>query len=126
MLESSVKHLAVTSCLAVLGFAVSACYDGGSNLPSLNKPAGIEGRWVDANGITSSFRNGIFETRSADTNEKLAEGNYSLRAGSIIEIEMRSLVRGTVSRVNCSLANTSSVLCTSESGERFILNRISS
>jgi len=123
-----VKRLAVAVCLVALGSGVSACYSGwpGRSFNPLmpGQSAGIEGRWVDASGITSSFRNGIFETRSADTYEKLAEGNYALRGDNSIEIEMRSLVRGTVSRVNCSFANTSSLFCSSENGQKFALTRI--
>jgi len=122
-----VKRLAAAGSLAVTGIAVSACFNGlpdqAFNPMAPGQAAGIEGLWVDANGIHSSFHNGIFETRSADTNEKLAEGNYALRADNLVDIEMRSLVRGTVSRVTCSLATPASLMCTSDSGSQFTLTR---
>lgn len=122
-----VKSLAAAGCLIALGLGMSACYSGlpgrSFNPSSSNRSNAIEGQWVDANGITSSFHNGIFETRSADTNEKLAEGNYALRANNMIEMEMRSLVRGTVSHVNCSFARGSSLFCTTENGAQFALTR---
>lgn len=127
-----VKCLTAASCLAALGVGISGCFSGlpdpSLNNPSLNPLASnqagtLDGRWTDANGITSSFNNGIFETRSADTNEKLAEGNYVLRANNMIEMEMRSLVRGTVSHLNCSLTDASHLLCTAENGAQFTLTK---
>lgn len=121
------KRLAPTFCLAVMAFSLSACnlsQNYGQRPSVQNIPTGIDGQWEDKNGIVSSFRNGIFETRSSDTKEKLSEGNYKFRNPQLVEIEMRSIVRGTVSRVNCAISNNSmQLLCTSSTGSQFYLNR---
>lgn len=114
--------------LAVLGFSVAACqtqvpnFGGGGVAPQVN-PAGIDGNWVDANGIISSFNGGVFITRTTDTNEKLAEGSYRYQSPRLVEIEMRSLVRGTVSKVNCALVSHHQLNCTSSAGAQFSLQR---
>lgn len=121
------KRIAPTLCLTAMAFALSACnlsQNYGQRPSVQNIPTGIDGQWVDKNGIVSSFRNGIFETRSSDTKEKLSEGNYRFRNPQLVEIEMRSIVRGTVSRVNCAVSNSSmELLCTSSNGSQFSLNR---
>ncbi|AHB02854.1 outer membrane lipoprotein [Brucella ceti TE28753-12] len=78
---------------------------------------------VDPNGIASSFNGGIFETRTTDTNEKLAEGNYLYLSPQLVEINMRSIVRGTTSKVNCALVSPTQLNCTSSAGSRFSLTR---
>ncbi|MBB6261512.1 hypothetical protein FHS77_002068 [Paenochrobactrum gallinarii] len=122
------KRFRTMATLAALGFAVAACqtqapiYDGGRIAPQVNA-AGIDGNWVDANGITSSFNGGVFITRTTDTNEKLAEGSYRYQSPRLVEIEMRSLVRGTVSKVNCALVSQGQLNCTSSAGAQFSLQR---
>ncbi|UXM94164.1 hypothetical protein N5853_08550 [Bartonella sp. HY329] len=114
---------------AVIGLALSGCIapevTGPINpivQPQVNR--GIEGQWIDSEGVAfSTFHNGIFETRSVDTQEKLSEGNYAMTSPELVSLEMRSLVRGTVSRVNCSLSGNSRLLCTTESGSHFTLAR---
>lgn len=112
--------------LAALGLSVAACqtsvpnFNGG--VPQINT-AGIDGNWVDANGITSSFNGGVFITRTTDTNEKLAEGSYRYQSPRLVEIEMRSLVRGTVSKVNCAMVSQNQLNCTSSAGAQFSLQR---
>lgn len=114
---------------AAAAFGLAACsdnlfnsgFDPFGNKTSQNAPA-LEGRWVDANGIPSTFRGGVFETRSPDTNEKLSEGNYVFGANNIVTLEMRSLVRGTVSHVNCSLSGAK-LYCTTENNTKFVLSR---
>lgn len=125
-LEFIKKGFVIISYLAVLSLGISACYHGYPDqlFSSLHpEQYDIEGQWVDANGITSFFYNGIFETRSADTDEKLAEGNYALHMNRTIDIEIRSLVRGTISHVNCSHVNRSSLVCSSDSGAQFTLTK---
>ena len=121
------KRIAPTLCLTAMAFTLAACnlsQNYGQRPSVQNIPTGIDGQWVDKNGIVSSFRNGIFETRSSDTREKLSEGNYRFSNPQLVEIEMRSIVRGTVSRVNCAISNNSmQLLCTSSSGSQFSLNR---
>ena len=71
----------------------------------------------------SNFNNGAFETRANDTKEKLAEGNYRFASANLIEINLRSLARGTQSKVNCALVNAAQLNCTSSSGQQFSLTR---
>ncbi|MFK4825546.1 outer membrane lipoprotein Omp10 [Paenochrobactrum sp. BZR 588] len=114
--------------LAALGLSLAACetsgpnFGGGGIAPQVT-PAGIDGNWVDANGITSSFNSGVFITRTTDTNEKLAEGSYRYQSPRLVEIEMRSLVRGTVSKVNCAMVSQNQLNCTSSAGAQFSLQR---
>jgi len=87
------------------------------------QPQGIEGQWVDSNGIISSFYNGRFETRTTDSNSLLAQGAYTQVNPSLVEIELTSLVRNTTSRVNCALASVNQLNCTTSTGEQFTLQR---
>jgi len=73
--------------------------------------------------LASKAAGGIFETRATDTNEKLAEGNYRYQSPQLVEIDMRSIVRGTSSKVNCALVSPTQLNCTSSSGSRFSLTR---
>jgi len=137
-LAYSAHRLSGAFCLAALALFFAGCSEsymnngfspfGGQNnaapaqMQTPAQTAALEGRWVDPNGIASTFHNGVFETRSPDTNEKLSEGNYVFNANNILAIEVRSLVRGTVSHVNCQL-NGNQLFCTSENNTRFILTR---
>lgn len=96
---------------------------GGGSIPATSANTSIDGNWVDANGIVSSFNGGAFETRATDTNERLAEGSYRYLSQRLVEIDMRSIVRGTVSKVNCALVTQSQLNCTSSTGAQFSLTR---
>ncbi len=101
---------------------LSSC--GFSQYHGQNIPTGIDGKWVDENGIISSFREGIFETRAADTEEKLSEGTYNYVSAQHIEIEIRSILRGTISKVSCMISrDATQLLCTSYTGSQFALKR---
>jgi predicted small secreted protein len=121
------KSFRIVAPLAVMSLVLAACETTGpvgGNVPTVSRaPSGIEGSWVDPNGIVSSFNGGIFETRTTDTNERLAEGNYRYQSPQLVEIDMRSLVRGTSSKVNCALVSQNQLNCTSSAGSRFSLNR---
>ncbi|MBZ9655841.1 hypothetical protein K9U38_13895 [Phyllobacterium sp. 2063] len=97
--------------------------DGGS--AQVSKPSdSVQGQWFDTSGVAfSNFNNGVFETRANDTKEKLAEGNYRFASANLIEIDLRSLARGTQSKVNCALVSTGQLNCTSSSGQQFSLTR---
>ncbi len=87
-------------------------------------PTAVQGQWFDTSGVAfSNFNNGAFETRANDTKEKLAEGNYRFASASLIEIDLRSLARGTQSKVNCALVSAGQLNCTSSSGQQFSLTR---
>ncbi|OCW08495.1 hypothetical protein ABT41_14890 [Brucella melitensis] len=117
------KRFRIVAPLALMSLALAACETtgpGSGNAPIIaHTPAGIEGSWVDPNGIASSFNGGIFETRTTDTNEKLAEGNYLYLSPQLVEINMRSIVRGTTSKVNCALVSPTQLNGPSSAGSRF-------
>ncbi|VEJ44774.1 hypothetical protein [Bartonella vinsonii] len=116
------KHTYRILCLTITALVLGAC--GLSQYYSPNTPTGIDGKWVDENGIISSFRDGVFETRAADTEEKLSEGTYNYVSAQHIEIEIRSILRGTISRVNCMISRDAThLLCTSHIGTQFSLTR---
>ena len=87
------------------------------------QPRGVEGSWVDPNGIVSTFQAGTFNTRASDSNALLASGTYVSLSPTLVEINMTSLVRKTQSRVNCSLASPSQLNCTQDTGAQFSLAR---
>jgi hypothetical protein len=87
------------------------------------QPQGVEGSWVDPNGIVSSFQGGTFNTRASDSNALLASGTYTTLSPTLVEINMTSLVRKTQSRVNCALVTPGQLNCTQDSGAQFSLTR---
>ena len=89
----------------------------------LSQPQGVEGAWVDPNGIVSTFAGGTFTTRSTDTNTLLASGTYTSLSPTLVEINMTSLVRNTQSKVNCALVSQSQLNCTTDSNAQFSLAR---
>lgn len=110
--------------VAALGLAVSGCTQVSYGpRPVATAPQGIEGQWMDPNGIVSSFNGGRFETRTTDTNTLMAQGNYRYLSPRYVEIDLTSLVRNTTSKVNCALATQSQLNCTSSSGAQFTLVR---
>ena len=110
--------------VGALAGLLAACQTASYNpQPMAPQTQGIDGQWVDPNGIISSFNNGRFETRTTDTNSLLAEGSYRFVSDQIIEIELTSLLRQTTSRVNCALATPSQLNCTSSTGAQFTLVR---
>ncbi|WP_336294451.1 hypothetical protein [Bartonella sp. CB169] len=116
------KHICRILCITIIAFLLEAC--GFSQHYGQNMPAGINGKWVDESGIISSFHNGVFETHAADTNEKLSEGTYNYVSAQHVEIEMRSFLRGTVSRVSCMISDDAKkLLCISHTGSQFSLKR---
>lgn len=92
-------------------------------MPQASQPAGVEGAWVDPNGIISTFAGGTFSTRTTDTNQLLASGSYVNVSPTLVEINMTSLVRNTQSKVNCALVTSSQLNCTTDSGAQFSLAR---
>jgi uncharacterized lipoprotein YddW (UPF0748 family) len=88
-----------------------------------SQPQGVEGAWVDPNGIVSTFQGGTFNTRASDSNALLASGTYVSLSPTLVEINMTSLVRKTQSRVNCSLVTISQLNCTQDTGAQFSLAR---
>ena len=107
--------------LAMLG--LTACQTQQSYTP-VAQASSFEGQWVDQNGILSTFNNGKFQTKTTDgTNTLLAIGNYKQVTPTLAEIELKSLVRRTVTQVNCALATQNRMNCTTSSGAQFALLR---
>jgi len=120
------KPIAALSLLAAAA-ALASCQTEPAprSLPVAQQPMqqGVEGAWVDPNGIVSTFSSGTFTTRTTDTNQLLASGTYIKTSPTLVEINMTSLVRNTQSRVNCALATPSQLNCTQDSGAQFSLTR---
>ncbi|MEK1854459.1 MAG: hypothetical protein AAAC48_21985 [Phyllobacterium sp.] len=113
---------------AALAFSLAGCMSGsmqGGGPAQVSRPSdAVQGQWFDTSGVAfSNFNNGVFETRANDTKEKLAEGNYRFASANLIEIDLRSLARGTQSKVNCALVSAGQLNCTSSSGQQFSLTR---
>lgn len=113
------------TAIAIIALTLASCqtetysYRPYGQVPS----SGIEGLWVDPNGIISSFQGGRFETRTTDSNSLLAEGSYRYVSNQMVEIDLTSLLRNTTSRVNCALVTLSQLNCTSSTGAQFTLVR---
>jgi len=121
------KIFLTAAILALFGIGLTACaLETRPQRPVhiIHPPAlTVEGNWVDSNGIHSSFQNGYFETRATDTQEKLSEGNYVMRSPERVDIEIHSLVRGTVSRASCAFDGPAHLLCRTPEGANFSLYR---
>jgi hypothetical protein len=94
-----------------------------SQVAVVQQQQGVDGAWVDPNGIVSTFQGGTFNTRASDSNALLASGTYTSLSPTLVEINMTSLVRKTQSRVNCALVTQSQLNCTQDSGAQFSLAR---
>ena len=116
-----------TSVAMVLAaIAVSSCVSNSPaprSMPSMTQRPAVDGRWIDRNGIVSTFQNGSFSTRSTDSNTLLASGTYVSISPTLYEINMTSLVRNTQSRVNCALISPGQLNCTTDSNSQFTLTR---
>ena len=105
---------------------LSACqsYDRAPrSAPVAQAPQGVEGSWIDANGLVSTFSAGQFATKTTDTNTTMATGTYVTQPGGLVEISLYSNVSKTASKANCSLVTPRQLNCTSGSGAQFTLNR---
>ncbi|WP_313196466.1 outer membrane lipoprotein Omp10 [Shinella zoogloeoides] len=120
------KPIAALSLLAA-AVALASCQTEPAprSLPVAQQPMqqGVEGAWVDPNGIVSTFSSGTFTTRTTDTNQLLASGTYIKTSPTLVEINMTSLVRNTQSKVNCALVNQHQLNCTTAEGAQFSLAR---
>jgi hypothetical protein len=119
-----VRILFSAGSLAALAFVLSGCMTGGpGRAPLAAAPTGVEGDWLDPNGIRLNFNAGVFESRTTDTNQKLSDGSYRYQNPQLVEIQARSLVRGTTSTVNCGLVSQNQMNCTGSGGQQFVLTR---
>jgi hypothetical protein len=119
------KPITALSLLAA-AVALTACQSDRAprELPPIRQQqTGVDGAWVDPNGIVSTFAGGTFTTRTTDTNQLLASGTYIKTSPTLVEINMTSLVRNTQSKVNCALVSQSQLNCTTAEGAQFSLAR---
>jgi len=117
MKKFAIPALVVTAALA------SCTTERERPLPVAPAPTTIEGTWSDPNGLISTFQAGNFSTRTTDTNQLLATGNYINSSGNLYEISLTSLVQNKQSKVNCALVNPNQLNCTADSGAQFTLAR---
>jgi hypothetical protein len=127
-LKETVMKVKSITTLLITGLALSSCMMGGPPPRQVSyspapQPMGVDGSWVDPNGIVSTFQAGTFSTRSTDSNALLASGTYINQSPTLVEINMTSLVRKTQSRVNCALVTPDQLNCTTDSGANFSLRR---
>lgn len=120
------RTVQIVTALATFG-VLAGCVMGPAEQrgPSVAaRPAGIEGQWVDERGVgVSTLSGGAFTTVALDTGSRLSEGTYRFIDNRTVTIEVRSLIRNTVSNVNCALATPNQLNCTSSDGNRFVLTR---
>jgi hypothetical protein len=83
----------------------------------------VDGDWLDENGVVSSFRAGSFESRTTDTNQVLARGNYQRTSDRSVQINSQSILRGTNIVANCALATPAQMNCTTDQNLQFSLYR---
>lgn len=108
--------------------AATGCQSFGGGTPIAAAPPAIEGDWIGAEGLISSFRGGVFQTRATDTGEVLASGNYVDQPDGVVRINVESKVRASQT-VNClksapdAAGLFSQMNCTSSTGSQFTLTR---
>jgi hypothetical protein len=124
------KKLSIATLMFMAGFALTGCVVSGpeSTLPAVVEPQqlGPQGNWIGTDGVAiSTFGNGLFTSYAADTGARLAEGSYSVSNGNLVQLTLRSLVRGTTSQVNCLQVQQQQLNCTAASGSQFSLVRTS-
>jgi hypothetical protein len=122
------KKLLIAPAILWAALALTGCVASGtdSSLPSITEPQqlGPQGNWIGTDGVAiSTFGNGLFTSYAADTGARLAEGNYSVSNGNLVQLTLRSLVRGTTSQVNCLQVQQQQLNCTAASGSQFSLVR---
>lgn len=105
-------------CTTIFIASLSGCYIAQYSLD----PNGdnVSGTWQDNAGMISDFHDGKFKTYTPDTNETLSEGTYQIDAidPALLTIELKSLVKGTVSQLTCNLShNRQKLYCVSPPDE---------
>lgn len=123
------KRLSLGLGSAALILTLAGCMSGppsdGGPIQTVRPTDAVQGQWFDTSGTSfSNFNGGVFETHASDTREKVAEGNYRFVSSNIVEIDLRSLARGTRSKVNCAIVGNGGQLnCTSDTNRQFSLTR---
>jgi hypothetical protein len=117
--------LPVLGTLAAAALLSACVADGPSGpAPIASAPVGFDGEWLSTDGVAiSRFNGGRFDTVATDTGNTLADGNYRLVNDRTAEITVFSRLRQTTSNVNCALATTNQLNCTTSTGQNFVLTR---
>ena len=119
------KPIAILTVLSAVALASCQGTREVRELPQSRQmaPVGVQGAWVDPNGVVSTFAGGTFSTRTTDTNQEIASGTYTNLSPQLVEINMYSVLRKTQSKVNCAMVTSSQLNCTTDSGAQFSLSR---
>lgn len=104
--------------------AASGCQSVGFGPGEPRRPSGVEGQWTDTGGVgIATFSNGQFTNVATDTGNRLAEGRYSMRDSTTVDLNFRSLIRQQDVAATCLLVAPTQMNCTSSSGAQFSLVR---
>lgn len=118
------RNIFKIASLFVMAAILTACQTQYGQYQSSVPTTNFDGQWYDQNGILSTLYNGELQTKTTDgTNTLLAVGTYVPKSPTLMEIELRSLVSQSESRVNCVLASNTQMNCTASTGSQFILYR---
>ena len=73
------KPIAILTVLSAVALASCQGTREVRELPQSRQmaPVGVQGAWVDPNGVVSTFAGGTFSTRTTDTNQEIASGTYT-------------------------------------------------
>jgi hypothetical protein len=115
------RRLFSAGSVAAVAF-LAGCMSGGPG--GFGRGPSVEGEWLSTDGVAvSRFSGGAFETVATDTGNKLADGSYRMADPRTVEITVVSLIRQTTTNVNCALASSNQLNCTSSTGQTFVLTR---
>lgn len=115
--------VAAAAMAALAGCATTDCQPP-SRFAEIPLERGIDGHWLSADGSSETlFSGGAFQTAAIDTGNMLADGVYVMADEANVSITMKSLIRGTTSKVNCLLVNSVQLNCTTQDSRKFVLPR---
>lgn len=111
------------AAVALVVVSVSACQMGGPSRQTARQ-TGIEGEWVDANGVAmSTLSGGGFRSVAVDTGQQLSTGSYTYRDSQTIDLVINSIIRGTTTQATCAQVTVDQLNCTNSAGVQFVLRR---
>lgn len=118
------RKVFLAGAFAGMAGVLAGCMGSGSGNPQQAAATGFEGEWLSTDGVAvSRFSGGAFQTTALDTGNKLADGSYQVVDARTVSISVRSLIRQTTTSVNCAMAATNQLNCTSSTGQQFVLTR---
>ncbi len=97
---------------------------GGGGGQQARRTTPVDGQWTDTAGVgAATFSGGLFTNVATDTGNRLAEGTYSMRDSTTIDLNFRSLIRQQDVAATCLLVTSTQMNCTSSAGAQFSLIR---